>query len=41
VMMAFPYICAGPIAALALHLSPSDILFLRIAPEESVEPASA
>ena len=35
VMLAFPYICAGPIAALALRLSPSDIFLLRIAPNES------
>jgi len=40
VMLAFPYICAGPIAALALRLSPSDIFFLRIAPEKTVGPAS-
>src|SRR5439155_4350604 len=34
VMLALPYICCGPIAALALRLSPSDVLFLRIPPEE-------
>lgn len=39
VMLALPYICVGPIAALALRLSPSDILFLRIAPENAVGPA--
>jgi uncharacterized protein (TIRG00374 family) len=33
VMLALPYICAGPIAALALRLNPSDILYLRISPE--------
>jgi len=40
VMLALPYICVGPIAALALRLNPSDIFFLRIAPEKTVEPAS-
>jgi hypothetical protein len=40
VMLALPYICAGPIAALALKVNPSDILFLRIEPEESATPAT-
>jgi uncharacterized protein (TIRG00374 family) len=38
VMLALPYIICGPIAALALRLSPADILFLRIPQEEA--PAS-
>ena len=31
VMLALPYICSGPIAALALRLSIRDVLFLRVA----------
>jgi uncharacterized protein (TIRG00374 family) len=42
VMLALPYICSGPVAAIALRLRISDVLFLRIAPEpESLEPAPA
>jgi uncharacterized membrane protein YbhN (UPF0104 family) len=33
VMLALPYICSGPIAAMALRLSIRDVLFLRVAPE--------
>jgi uncharacterized membrane protein YbhN (UPF0104 family) len=41
VMLALPYICSGPIAAVALRLSFSDIFFLRIRPEEAVATAEA
>jgi len=40
VMLALPYICAGPIAAVYLRLNPSDIFFLRIAPLENAEPTA-
>jgi uncharacterized membrane protein YbhN (UPF0104 family) len=35
VMLALPYLFCGPIAAVALRLSPSDIFFLRIAPRDA------
>jgi uncharacterized protein (TIRG00374 family) len=42
VMLALPYICSGPIAAIALRLNISDVLFLRVAPgPEPGEPAPA
>jgi uncharacterized protein (TIRG00374 family) len=42
VMLALPYICSGPIAAIALRLNISDVLFLRVSAEpESLEPAPA
>lgn len=45
VMLALPYFATGPLAAFALRLSPSDILFVRVRlrPEEepNTEPATA
>jgi hypothetical protein len=41
VMLALPYICSGPIAAIALRLSISDVLFLRVAPPEAESPEVA
>jgi uncharacterized protein (TIRG00374 family) len=41
VMLAVPYLCAGPIAIVFLRLNPSDIFFLRIQPEETPQPAPA
>jgi uncharacterized membrane protein YbhN (UPF0104 family) len=40
VMLALPYICTGPIAAVALRLRLSDVLFLLISPEAE-KPAAA
>jgi uncharacterized protein (TIRG00374 family) len=39
VMLALPYICSGPIAAIALRLNITDVLFLRIPAEP--EPTQA
>jgi len=41
VMLALPYICSGPIAAIALRLSISDILFLRVGGNAQTEPEAA
>jgi uncharacterized protein (TIRG00374 family) len=42
VMLALPYFASGPIAAMALKVSPADIFFLRSEPEdEAPEPAYA
>lgn len=43
VMLALPYFATGPIAAVALRLSPADILFMRSerVEEPQVEPAAA
>jgi len=41
VVLALPYLVAGPLAAIAMKLSLADIVFLRRAREEAVETAPA
>ena len=41
VMLALPYMASGPLTAIALKVSLSDVLFLRIAPETSTGQSGA
>ncbi len=41
VMLALPYMAAGPLTAIALRVSLSDVLFLRMAPETSTGQSGA